>query len=571
MVLNKATVKRLRKEARDAGPDKDPVSEWYEERISKGAGRRTGQVHTPPSVANLMARMMLSEGISAILDPACGCGAFLRALSFTKGVEGAKVLGLEPLPVPVRLARINIQDMPNIKVQQMDFFDMGPTGDWDGVIGNPPYVRQELLGKKVKGTQMSRRADLYAYFIEHATRMLRDGGMLVFIVPDKWMDVGYGEGLKRFLLDNHRIGTILAFDANVFERAEVDTVIVAFRRCDDKVARDDNVVTFARLQRPTSIEGILEMKDEGLEVAKAVQRDLRPKSRWSHLLRAPRVFKEILASGKVVPLSSIKGLTISRGVTTNQTRFFFPSEEDIERLGIPKAFLAPAIKSPKEVDGLRLLRAPRYLLLVAKEVTPGDRKGLVRVLRWGNERIWGSGRKVRVRDLPSFGQKGDDWYLLTVEGVGNIILPKFVRGGRPRFIWNEAGAHASDTFQTIRVRRTKDVELVLGCLNSVLGALSCELVGRVEGRGLLQVMTYELGDVVIPDPGKMGPSERKRMISGFRTLVRDRDPKELDEAVSFVLGKRGWRKRYEALVKAYKDVVDVRQGKQRTILPVRVP
>jgi type II restriction/modification system DNA methylase subunit YeeA len=41
-------------------------------------------------------------------------------------------------------------------------------------------------------------ADLYVYFYELGVRLLKPGGLLCYIVTNKWMKAGYGEPLRRF-------------------------------------------------------------------------------------------------------------------------------------------------------------------------------------------------------------------------------------------------------------------------------------------------------------------------------------------------------------------------------------
>jgi adenine-specific DNA-methyltransferase len=57
-------------------------------------------------------------------------------------------------------------------------------GGFDVVIGNPPYVRQEILGEEFKTyakkrfTTYSGTADLYVYFIEKSLSLLKPKGSL---------------------------------------------------------------------------------------------------------------------------------------------------------------------------------------------------------------------------------------------------------------------------------------------------------------------------------------------------------------------------------------------------------
>ena len=77
-----------------------------------------------------------------------------------------------------------------------------PDGGFDAVIGNPPYVRQELLGDQVKGglkknyAAYDGMADLYVYFYEQGLKLLKPGGRMSYVVTNKWLKAGYAEALR---------------------------------------------------------------------------------------------------------------------------------------------------------------------------------------------------------------------------------------------------------------------------------------------------------------------------------------------------------------------------------------
>ena len=77
-------------------------------------------------------------------------------------------------------------------------------GGFDAVIGNPPYVRQELLGDQKDYFSKNYLvyhgvADLYSYFIERGIGLLKPNGLFGIIVANKWMRANYGEPLRRWL------------------------------------------------------------------------------------------------------------------------------------------------------------------------------------------------------------------------------------------------------------------------------------------------------------------------------------------------------------------------------------
>jgi len=115
------------------------------------------------------------------------------------------------------------------------FGEIMENGGFDVVIGNPPYVRQEMLGEFKDYLQThfevyQGTADLYSYFIEKGVSLLKKGGLFSYIVANKWMRANYGEPLRRWLKKQH-IEEIIDFgDLPVFETATTYPCIIRIRR-----------------------------------------------------------------------------------------------------------------------------------------------------------------------------------------------------------------------------------------------------------------------------------------------------------------------------------------------------
>src|SRR5262249_20192222 len=109
------------------------------------------------------------------------------------------------------------------------FADVGRTGGFDAIVGNPPWVRLHHIPAERRATlrrtfetyrhaawsegAASARAahgfasqvDLSALFIERALSLLRDGGALALIVPAKlWRSLA-GGGVRTLLRDRHEL------------------------------------------------------------------------------------------------------------------------------------------------------------------------------------------------------------------------------------------------------------------------------------------------------------------------------------------------------------------------------
>lgn len=115
------------------------------------------------------------------------------------------------------------------------FPDIFAGGGFDVVLGNPPYVRMELI-KPMKPWLEKRyevvadRADLYAYFFERGIKLLKPGGRLGYISSSTFFKTGSGAPLRDFLRKNATIETVVDFgDHQIFEGVTTYPAILAMR------------------------------------------------------------------------------------------------------------------------------------------------------------------------------------------------------------------------------------------------------------------------------------------------------------------------------------------------------
>lgn len=125
------------------------------------------------------------RGVELHADSFAQTHARVVALLLTNGIDSAEA---------VRLA--------DRWLVQGDFLLSPLPRTFDFLIGNPPYVRQELIPEPLLKEYRRRyatlydRADLYVPFIERSLDLLADGGRLGFICADRWMKNRYGGPLR---------------------------------------------------------------------------------------------------------------------------------------------------------------------------------------------------------------------------------------------------------------------------------------------------------------------------------------------------------------------------------------
>ncbi len=106
---------------------------------------------------------------------------------------------------------------------QGDFLLERQNACFDFVVGNPPYVRQELIPAPLLSEYRRRyqtmydRADIYIPFIERSLSLLNQDGTLGFICADRWMKNRYGGPLREFIARGfHLKAYVDMVDTNAF-------------------------------------------------------------------------------------------------------------------------------------------------------------------------------------------------------------------------------------------------------------------------------------------------------------------------------------------------------------------
>ncbi|WP_426077823.1 Eco57I restriction-modification methylase domain-containing protein [Janthinobacterium sp. PSPC3-1] len=115
------------------------------------------------------------------------------------------------------------QRIARVWLVQGDYLLADIPSEFDFIVGNPPYVRQELIPAPLleeyrrRYTTLYDRADLYVPFIERSLHLLKDRGQLSFICSDRWMKNKYGGPLRDLVSQQFHLGAYIDMvDADAF-------------------------------------------------------------------------------------------------------------------------------------------------------------------------------------------------------------------------------------------------------------------------------------------------------------------------------------------------------------------
>ncbi|MCG3149834.1 MAG: hypothetical protein PCFJNLEI_03299 [Verrucomicrobiae bacterium] len=133
--------------------------------------------------------------------------------------------------IPEDLVRVNAKDW------DVQFASIMKSGGFDAVVGNPPYIRiqtmQESDPESVAYLNQHYTAakkgnyDIYVCFVERVLSLVNKHGTMGFILPHKFFNAQYGEGLREVISNGKHLRRVVHFGhQQVFEGATTYTCLL---------------------------------------------------------------------------------------------------------------------------------------------------------------------------------------------------------------------------------------------------------------------------------------------------------------------------------------------------------
>ena len=155
-----------------------------------------------PAVERLLRVWSRSDQKESAFEALSGC---VRAVELHRATFEKAKIQVEHLLTENGIAEETAIALTNCWLIHGDFLLAPLDGVFDVAVGNPPYVRQELIPDALMNEYRSRyrtvydRADLYIPFIERSLTTLNYEGALAFICADRWMKNRYGGPLRKLV------------------------------------------------------------------------------------------------------------------------------------------------------------------------------------------------------------------------------------------------------------------------------------------------------------------------------------------------------------------------------------
>lgn len=450
-----------------------------------------GGYYTPQPLARFVADWVAHAG-SDLLEPACGDGAILQFLA-THG----NAIGVELFPFEAEAAR----ELTGAHVENADFFSWFEAqhhGSFDGVAGNPPYIRYGSWEERYRarafdlmreqGLNPTRLTNAWLPFIVASLVAVRQGGRVGLVVPAELLQVGYAAELRAYLIDTCSEITVVAFSELVFPGILQEVVLLLAV----KGAGPARIRT-VEVRNGDHLDGVT------LDGA-AVRAPLHEAEKWTKYFLEP---DQILALRSLRQDQRLKRLgeyaKVNVGVVTGRNSFFCMTQAEADERGIAEHTISLLSRSA-QFTGVEFTATDiesqadkgaktRLLALDPDHDVVGD-DALNRYIELGETEGVHTGYKCRIRK--------SWWSVPSLSQPAGFMLRQV--STHLRLLSNEAGATSTDTVHRVFTNPGIDMrKLTVAALNSATLAMS-EVLGRSYGGGLLEMEPSEAVALPVPSP-----------------------------------------------------------------------
>jgi adenine-specific DNA-methyltransferase len=463
--------------------------------------KNTGSYYTPSYLADFITTRVLThfEGQKrvSVLEPSVGNGIFLEAIKKNQSIinYSIKVTALDINGNELTKAKDSWGDNASSFIES-DFLDYSPQNKFSLVIGNPPYIKRNRLSPsqldKCRELHSSENLsevsvkNIWPAFVIKATTLLKDEGILAFILPLDLLQLKFTEEIREYLQTKYQRLDIFTFSNLVFECKGQDTLIlIAYKKATRKG------VFYAHIEN----ESQLTKNKFTLKQNKAL---VGSKIKWTHHLLSSEEIKFI--EGLKDKLNCIEHYCVSKaGIVTAANDYFIVDKETEDKYKLGR-YTKPIIKKGSYINGSVVFDKDDY-----SELVNSNFPTRLIVFKDEDEKIFSKTIKTYLNVGETLGLPArykciqrSNWFV--VPNISQQPEGFFFKRCHlyPKLLKNAANVFVTDSAYRIDMKKGFDIDsLVFSFYNSLTLAFA-EIEGRYYGGGVLELTPNEFKKLPIP-------------------------------------------------------------------------
>ena len=466
----------------------------------EGYNKLRGGYYTPDKISEFITDWAVKAAADTILEPSCGDGSFLNAITHRLKILGATRQEVKKNVIGVELDSVEAEKAAQYgtTVVCKDFFSyfrevVDDKKKFDAIVGNPPFIRYQNCNEEYReiaftlmnkyGFKPNRLTNIWLPFLLLSCNALKPNGRLGMVIPAELFQVDYAAEARQFLSGFFDRLTIITFKQLVFDDIQQEVVLLLGERGCEKHR--------IRIVELNNIEDLISQGQKCLDAAEQKQLDTG-KDKW---VKYYLTNEELQLLKKLDHDSRISNATdlyeVNVGLVSGENDFFILNRSVVAEHNLESTVL-PIVSRSEQLKGIQLTEKDFDCLIDAgKKVfffAPGNAevddltKEQKEYIEYGEENGYNKNYKCRIRPK---------WYYVSSTWDADAFL---IRQAHlyPRMILNKKNALVTDTLHKVRFLQGVQGECVAAAfLNTYTFALS-ETLGRSYGGG---VLTFEPGEM----------------------------------------------------------------------------
>ncbi|MFA1571898.1 N-6 DNA methylase [Vibrio tasmaniensis 1F-187] len=528
-----------------------------------------GGYYTPQNLADYVSKWVLSKNPKTILEPSCGDGVFIQAIAnndYDASIE-LSCFELFDTEASKALERCKLNNLGNATVTEGDFLvwvneqlkKQQPI--FDGVLGNPPFIRYQFLEKNFQeqaqlvfeqlDLKFTKHTNAWVPFLLSSLALLKEGGRMGMVIPSEISHVMHAQSLRSYL--GHICSKIVIIDPKEIwfeDTLQGAVIILAEKKKDsDEPSQGVGIVSVSGFEFLNDDPDVLFDNTVGIN-GETVE------GKWTKAtldIDELKLIKKVIAHTDVRKFKDIAKVDV--GIVTGANKYFLVNNETVTTYELDK-FSHPMFGRSQHCPGIiydeqqhienQNQGLPTNFLYINEEYE--DLSVIVKsYIALGEVEEYHKRYKCRIRK---------PWFKVPSVYSTEIGMLKRCHDA-PRLIHNKVGAYTTDTAYRITSTVTTPENLVCSFLNP-LTAITAELEGRFYGGGVLELVPSEIEKLYIPVVEGL-----EHNVDELNKLIKEGQiEKVIHQQGSFILDKLGFTQEdNDKLVDIWKKLRDRRLRK----------
>ena len=417
---------------------------------------------------------------------------------------------------------------------------------FDTVIGNPPYISHHNMDGTQKenahailcetGAKLSTKASLWAYFLIHGIRFVKDGGRMAWVLPSSFLNTNYGQEVHDILINNFAKVVAIVLNERIFllEGAEERSVIVL---CENKGTKSPNNISVHYA------DSIAVLEDCSSSFAlRSTTNNLSERVAYNVLsTEANVILNSLFTHSDVYSFGDLADIRI--GIVTGDNGFFIVNKEVAIKHRLSTAMLKPIVTKYRMISGLALTKDD-----IDYEITKGVKCLLIdttKIRKNSSSLIKYLERYPadKFKTNKTFAKRGI-WHRPN-DGRTPDAFMSYMQHDGPKIALNTVGTTCTNTVHRIYFKTNCEQKRKLAAISflSTLTQISAEIEGRSYGSGVLKQEPSEAKKLKICIPNQFSDQEVSILYTKIDELLRmgktEEARIEADKAIYSVLNING--------------------------------